>query len=82
LIVVFSEGAALRKLILKMSVSIDGFVGGPNGEIDRRFTTMDDEATAWTVETLWQARVHIMGGRRFHVWRPTGRRRRSHSPLP
>jgi dihydrofolate reductase len=55
----------MRKLILKMSVSIDGFVAGPHGEIDWIFRSMDDEATAWTVESLWQAGVHIMGSRTF-----------------
>jgi dihydrofolate reductase len=56
----------MRKLILKMSVSIDGFVGGPNGEIDWIFKTMDEEATNWTLNTIWQAGVHIMGSRTFY----------------
>jgi dihydrofolate reductase len=56
----------MRKLILKISVSIDGFVGGPNGEIDWIFKSMDEEATAWAVNTIWQAGLHIMGRRTFH----------------
>jgi len=56
----------MRKLILKMSVSIDGFVGGPNGEIDWIFKTMDEEATNWTLNAVWQAGVHIMGSRTFY----------------
>lgn len=55
----------MKQLILKMSVSVDGFVGGPNGEIDWIFRSYDAGATAWTVETLWQAGVHIMGSRTF-----------------
>ena len=55
----------MRKLILKMSVSADGFVGGPNGEIDWIFKSYDAGATSWTVDTLWQAGVHIMGSRTF-----------------
>jgi dihydrofolate reductase len=55
----------LREVILKMSMSIDGFVGGPNGEIDWLFPTMDEEATAWTVENLREAGVHVMGSRTF-----------------
>jgi dihydrofolate reductase len=58
-------GAVVRKLILKMSMSIDGFVGGPNGEIDWLFPTMDEAATAWTVGIIQQAGVHIMGSRTF-----------------
>jgi dihydrofolate reductase len=55
----------MRQLILKMSVSVDGFVSGPNGEIDWIFKSYDAGATAWTVDTLWQAGVHIMGSRSF-----------------
>lgn len=56
----------MRKLILKMSVSADGFVGGPNGEIDWIFRSMGDDVAAWTLDTLWQAGVHIMGSHTFH----------------
>lgn len=56
----------MRKLILKMSISADGFVGGQNGEIEWIFRSMDESVTLWTVETLWQAGVHIMGSRTFH----------------
>jgi len=56
----------MRKLILKMSLSADGFAGGPNGEIDWIFRSMDDSVAAWTVDLLWQAGVHIMGSRTFH----------------
>jgi len=56
----------MRKLILKMSVSVDGFVGGPNGEIEWLLKTMNEEAANWVLETLWMAGVHIMGSRTFH----------------
>ena len=56
----------MRKLILKMSMSVDGFVSGPNGEIDWIFRSTDESASAWTVDILWQAGVHIMGSRTFH----------------
>jgi dihydrofolate reductase len=56
----------MRELILKMSITIDGFVAGPNGEMDWLFENRDDAATAWTVSTLWEAGVHIMGSRTFH----------------
>jgi dihydrofolate reductase len=55
----------MRDLILKMSISIDGFVGGPDGGIKWVFDS-DQEATAWTVETVWNASLHIMGSRTFH----------------
>lgn len=56
----------MRKLVLKMSISADGFVSGPNGQIDWIFRSMDEGASAWTVNILWQAGVHIMGSRTFH----------------
>ncbi|HEX3771013.1 MAG TPA: dihydrofolate reductase family protein [Polyangiaceae bacterium] len=55
----------MRKLVLKMSMSIDGFVAGPNGEIDWMFKTRDDAAAAWIVGGLLQCDVHIMGSRTF-----------------
>ena len=55
----------MRKLILKMNISLDGFVGGPNGEIDWIFRNNDDEAKKWIVDTLWEAGVHIMGSRTY-----------------
>jgi dihydrofolate reductase len=55
----------MRKLVLKMSVSVDGFVGGPNGEIDWLFRSMDEGSTAWTVDSIGQAGVHVMGSRTF-----------------
>lgn len=56
----------MRKLILKMSISADGFVAGPNGQIDWIFRSMDEGTSVWTVNILWQAGVHIMGSRTFH----------------
>jgi dihydrofolate reductase len=54
----------MRNLILKMNLSIDGFVGGPKGEIDWMFRNLDDAKT-WIVDTLRQAGVHIMGSRTY-----------------
>ncbi|WP_285439774.1 dihydrofolate reductase family protein [Chryseobacterium sp. ISL-6] len=56
----------MRKLVLKMSVSADGFVCGPNGEIDWLLRTRDQSAFDWIEKTLWDAGVHIMGSRTFH----------------
>jgi dihydrofolate reductase len=56
----------MRALILKMSVSIDGFVASPDGGARWIFETGDGESAAWTVRTLWDASLHIMGSRTFH----------------
>jgi len=50
-----------------MSVSIDGFVGGPDGENEWIFRSTDDAAARWVTDTLRQADVHIMGSRTYHV---------------
>jgi dihydrofolate reductase len=55
----------MRKLVLKMSVSLDGFVSGPNGEVDWIFKS-DDGATEWVVDALWQAGIHAMGSRTYY----------------
>ncbi|MFC5435616.1 dihydrofolate reductase family protein [Rhodanobacter umsongensis] len=59
----------MRELILKMSMSLDGFVAGPNGEADWVFGA-DQEAKAWAVETIWNASLHIMGSRSFQAMAP------------
>lgn len=62
-----SSTATKRKLVLKMSVSLDGFVAGPNGEVDWIFRTSGgDDSTAWVLDTLRGAGVHIMGSRSYH----------------
>jgi dihydrofolate reductase len=52
----------MGKVVLQMQVSIDGFVGRPDGDVEWAFPTFDDEFTTWIVDSLWQAGVHIMGG--------------------
>jgi dihydrofolate reductase len=67
-----------RELILKMSISIDGFVSGPNREFEWAFRTMSDAGRAWNLELLGQAGLHALGRRAYQemggYW-PT-------SPLP
>jgi dihydrofolate reductase len=55
----------MRKLILKISMSIDAFVGGPDGELDWIFSDRDLDARGWSVETVSNASLHIMGSRTF-----------------
>jgi dihydrofolate reductase len=58
--------ATKRKLVLKMSVSVDGFVAGPNGEIDWIFRTMGSDSMEWIVNTLRGAGAHMMGSRTYY----------------
>ena len=52
----------MRKLVLQMQVSLDGFVGLPDGGLDWVFPNLDAEYEEWGVDALWQAGVHLMGG--------------------
>lgn len=54
----------MRDLILKMSISIDGFVSDLDGANKWMFGS-DQEAKAWSVETIGNASLHIMGSRTF-----------------
>ncbi|HEY1710537.1 MAG TPA: dihydrofolate reductase family protein [Rhizomicrobium sp.] len=54
----------MRELVLKMSMSLDGFVGNPDGSAKWVFQN-DPAARDWTVETVWNASLHIMGSRTF-----------------
>jgi len=54
----------MRELILKMSMSLDAFVGAADGDIKWMFGA-DPEAVAWTVEIVRDASLHIMGSRTF-----------------
>ena len=54
----------MRELILAMSVSLDGFVAGPEGEAQWIFSG-DQAAIDWKVENLGNAGLHIMGSRVF-----------------
>lgn len=49
----------MKKVIFQMSVSVDGYVEGPNRELD--WHRVDDEFNAYAVETLKKADVLIMG---------------------
>jgi dihydrofolate reductase len=56
----------MRKVILKMHVSLDGFAARPDGDLDWFRDSFDDELTAWEVAGLWRAGLHIMGRATYH----------------
>ncbi|MFW0797602.1 dihydrofolate reductase family protein [Gordonia sp. CPCC 205515] len=51
----------MRRLVLKMSMSLDGFVAGPNGEMDWSQRARSKDSGAWVLDTLQSADVHLMG---------------------
>jgi dihydrofolate reductase len=58
----------MAELVLKMSMTMDGFVGGPNGEMDWQAKTRDPEGAAWVVASIASAGHHAIGGRMFRDW--------------
>src|SRR5882757_3628600 len=60
----------MRKLIMKMSTSVDGFVGGPNGETDWVFRSSDETSRAWVIEHSFDAGLIIMGRKSFEAMAP------------
>lgn len=66
----------MKKLLLKMSMSVDGFVAGPKGELDWVFRSVNNEVLKWEVPTLWNASLHLMGSRTYQdmaAWWPTSK---------
>ena len=57
----------MRKLIMKMSISVDGFVGGPNAEPSWIFKNSDDASRAWSLEPIREAGLVIMGRKTFEM---------------
>lgn len=55
----------MRQLILKISVSVDGFVGTPDGDVTWLFPSMSDDAAAWVLDKISNASMHLMGSRTF-----------------
>ena len=54
-----------RELILGMSVSIDGFVAGPNGENDWMIPSMSEAGRQWVAEQLGRVGLIAMGRRAY-----------------
>lgn len=64
----------MRRLILKMHMSLDGFVGRLDGAVGVIFTSFDDALTESIVADVWKAGLHIMGAKTFGdmaAWWPT-----------
>jgi len=65
-----NKSIVMRKLIMKMSISVDGFVGGANGENDWVFKTGDEESKAYSVGVIREAGLIIMGRKSFESMAP------------
>jgi dihydrofolate reductase len=54
----------MRKLKLQVQISVDGFVGGPNGELDWMTWNMDDKLASY-INSLTDSSTTILLGRRM-----------------
>jgi dihydrofolate reductase len=59
----------MRELILKMSMSLDGFVSDLEGANTWMYGS-DAESQAWTVDVISNASLHIMGAKSFLAMAP------------
>jgi dihydrofolate reductase len=55
------EEDQMRRLVLKMSMTIDGYVAGPEGEMDWAMRTAHPDGKAWIDKTLREAGAHLIG---------------------
>jgi hypothetical protein len=61
----------MRPLILKMEISLDGFVGRPGGDPAWPLPYFDDELTEYEVDLLSRAGTHAMGRQAYEDMAPT-----------
>lgn len=55
----------MKKLILRMGVSIDGFMAGPNNNLEWMFPTMSEEGKRHIADRLGVGGAHLMGSHTY-----------------
>jgi dihydrofolate reductase len=59
-----------RKVVLKMVMSLDGFVTSPDGTHEWMFEWFGDDSGVWNRRALDEAGVHAMGRRSYEIMGP------------
>jgi dihydrofolate reductase len=59
-----------RKVVLKMVMSLDGFVTSPDGTHEWMFEFFGDDSGEWNRRALDEAGVHAMGRRSYEIMGP------------
>jgi dihydrofolate reductase len=59
-----------RKVVLKMIMSLDGFVTSPDGTHEWMFEFFGDDSGEWSRRALDEAGVHAMGRRSYEIMGP------------
>lgn len=58
----------MTALVLKMSVSLDGYVAPVDGSSDWIAAGRSDEGARWTLETVSNAETHLIGATTYARW--------------
>ena len=58
----------MASLVLKMSVSLDGYVAPADGSTSWEAAGRSPEGAAWTLETVGNAAAHLMGSATYARW--------------
>jgi dihydrofolate reductase len=58
----------MASLVLKMSVSLDGYVAATGGSTDWVAAGRSEDGARWTLETVSNAGVHLMGAGTYQEW--------------
>jgi dihydrofolate reductase len=58
----------MASLVLKMSVSLDGYVAPTDGSADWVAAGRSEDGASWTVETLSNASAHLIGAITYAGW--------------
>jgi dihydrofolate reductase len=58
----------MASLVLKMSVSLDGYVASADGSNDWIAAGRADDSTSWVLETVSNANAHLIGATTYAEW--------------
>jgi dihydrofolate reductase len=58
----------MASLVLKMSVSLDGYVASADGSSDWIAAGRSDDSTGWVLETVGNAGAHLIGAATYAEW--------------
>jgi dihydrofolate reductase len=58
----------MASLVLKMSISLDGYVAPLDGSTDWSAAGRSDDARSWSVETVSNAGAHLVGATTYAAW--------------
>jgi dihydrofolate reductase len=58
----------MASLVLKMSVSLDGYIAPPDGSTDWIAAGGSEDGLLWTVETVANAGAHLIGAATYAGW--------------